>query len=418
MNNGVKDKSNRTSALYQLLSPDGYYSYLGLEKPVMKFGTRFSLDHHHHDDDQNDDELKSMIELIHKNYRKLSLKHHPDRKGGDAETFRVLARARKVLTTPKLRREYDLLGLDLDDDEVGEEHQQHHDNSPDTNTSTTSPIMKGNNESPTSEPQDSTGSSKKDTSSGGGGGTTNDSVLSAVASATLASLIQMMVRTAIMAIVSTLVSRYTILLFLAAVLLLIILVRVHQNKGGKKEFAILISIFSGIFLMYYGRNHDYYWIFWFGQFFLFRSKIFPHFLYLLKINSPPFFVVSYRSLHSNYGCFQGETLTMSIFICNSFLLTTTRAIAGASIGSAIVAFFLHGKLWRYVMVEVFFGVLLILAALVFPILEMILEEIIRDKMSKVGEKIRAHSLRIEEEMKRLGVLSSSSPHVVEKQSSI
>jgi len=237
--------------------------------------------------------------------------------------------------------------------------------------------MKGNNESPTSESQDSTGSSKKNTSSGGGGWTTNDSVLSAVASATLASLIQMMVRTAIMAIVSTLVSRYTILLFLAAVLLLIILVRVHQNKGGKKEFAILISIFSGIFLMYYGRNHDYYWIFWFG-----------------------------------------ETLTMSIFICNSFLLTTTRAIAGASIGSAIVAFFLHGKLWRYVMVEVFFGVLLILAALVFPILEMILEEIIRDKMSKVGEKIRAHSLRIEEEMKRLGVLSSSSPHVVEKQSSI
>jgi hypothetical protein len=307
--------------------------------------------------------------------------------------------------------------LDLDDDEVGEEHQQHHDDPHDNNTSTTSPIMKGNNDSSTSEPQDNTGSSKKNTSSGGGGGTTNDSVLSAVASATLASLIQMMVRTAIMAIVSTLVSRYTILLFLAALLLLIISVRVHQNKGGKKEFAIVISIFSGIFLMYYGRNHEYYWIFWFGQFFLFRSKNIP--LFIPSENQfTPFFVVSYRSLHSNYVCFQGETLTMSIFICNSFLLTTTRAIAGASFGSAIVAFFLHGKLWRYVMVEVFFGVLLILAALVFPILEMILEEIIRDKMSKVGEKIRAHSLRIEEEMKRLGVLSSSSPHVVEKQSSI
>ncbi len=110
---------------------------------------------------------------------------------------------------------------------------------------------------------------------------------------------------------------------------------------------------------------------------------------------------------------------MSIFICNSFFLTTPRAIAGASIGSAIIAFFLHGRVWRYVMAELFFGMLLILAALVFPILEMILEEIIRDKMSKVGEKIRAHSLRIEEEMKRLGVWShSSSPPVVGKQTSI
>lgn len=260
MNNGAKDNTSRTSALYQLLSPDGYYSYLGLEKPAMKFATRFSLDHHHHDDDPNDDELNAMVELIHKNYRKLSLKHHPDRKGGDAETFRVLARARKVLTTPKLRREYDLLGLDLDDDEVGEEHQQHHDDPHENNNSTTSPIMKGNNDSSTSEPQES----KKNTSAGGGGGTPNDTVLSAVASATLASLIQMMVRTAIMAIVSTVVSRYMILLCLTALLLLIILVRVHQNKGGKKEFAVLLSIFIGIFLMYYGRNHDYNWIFWFG----------------------------------------------------------------------------------------------------------------------------------------------------------
>lgn len=46
-----------------------------------------------------------------------SLKHHPDKRGGDAETFRVLNRAQKVLMNPKLRQQYDILGLDLDDDE-------------------------------------------------------------------------------------------------------------------------------------------------------------------------------------------------------------------------------------------------------------------------------------------------------------
>ena len=36
--------------------------------------------------------------------------------GGDAETFKVLARAYRVLLNPKLREQYDILGIDLDDD--------------------------------------------------------------------------------------------------------------------------------------------------------------------------------------------------------------------------------------------------------------------------------------------------------------
>jgi hypothetical protein len=78
MNNGTRYNDSRTSALYQLLSPDGYYTYLGLEKPVVKSATGFSFDHHQ-DVDKDDDEFSAMIEMIHKNYRKLSLKHHPDR---------------------------------------------------------------------------------------------------------------------------------------------------------------------------------------------------------------------------------------------------------------------------------------------------------------------------------------------------
>ena len=85
-----------TDAMIQLLAPDGYYCYLGIPKAETAV----------FDED-----------LIKKNYRKLSLKHHPDRNGGDADTFRLLNRAQKVLTNAKLRQQYDILGLDLDDDE-------------------------------------------------------------------------------------------------------------------------------------------------------------------------------------------------------------------------------------------------------------------------------------------------------------
>jgi curved DNA-binding protein CbpA len=95
-----------SDALMQLWSPDGYYTYLGVSKRV---GTA--------------DDNSVEKDAIKKNYRKLSLKHHPDRSGGDAETFRVLNRAQKVLTNPKLRQQYDILGLDLDDDE--DEHHPH-----------------------------------------------------------------------------------------------------------------------------------------------------------------------------------------------------------------------------------------------------------------------------------------------------
>lgn len=91
----------------RLTKPDGYYTYLNVPKGVPS--------------KENPDETTIDEDLIKKNYRKLSLKHHPDKPGGDDETFRVLNRAQKVLTNPKLRKQYDILGIDLDDDE---EHEQ------------------------------------------------------------------------------------------------------------------------------------------------------------------------------------------------------------------------------------------------------------------------------------------------------
>lgn len=56
---------------------------------------------------------------------------------------------------------------------------------------------------------------------------------------------------------------------------------------------------------------------------------------------------------------------------------------------------LRGNAWKYatlVGLELFVAVV---AALAFPIMEMILEQILNEKMRKVGEKVRAHSERLE-----------------------
>ena len=98
----------------ELLAPDGYYHYLQIDKPPSRkaaasntaSSTSETAPLHAVDED-----------AVKKAYRKLSRKHHPDKLGGDADTFRLLNRAHKVLTTPKLREQYDILGIDLDDDE-------------------------------------------------------------------------------------------------------------------------------------------------------------------------------------------------------------------------------------------------------------------------------------------------------------
>ena len=49
-------------------------------------------------------------EDIKKSYRKLSLKHHPDRTGGDSEMFKKINASYEVLGDPEKRRNYDMTG--------------------------------------------------------------------------------------------------------------------------------------------------------------------------------------------------------------------------------------------------------------------------------------------------------------------
>lgn len=174
-------------ALSILLSPDGYYTYLSIPKPdPSTIGPKYLTSQQPNSADNADNAVD--IDQVKKNYRRLSLKHHPDRKTGDPETFRILTRAKIVLSSPKLRREYDLVGLDLDDDaeEVAEDDE-------------------GNASSANGE------SEKKEQKENNGGNSKTETVMGYLASATLAGILQMVVRTGMMGLVSVLLSRYIVL---------------------------------------------------------------------------------------------------------------------------------------------------------------------------------------------------------------
>lgn len=163
------------SALIELLAPDGYYRYLGVTKPMAGAVPASAAEPSGNEAKKaasssssgstagNKNAATIDEDAIKKNYRKLSLKHHPDKAGGDADTFRVLNRAQRVLMNPKLRQQYDILGIDLDDDD-----EDHHQNS-------------GNNNSP----EDGDG---KETSSSQG-------IVQEIASTVLSGVIQLGVRT-------------------------------------------------------------------------------------------------------------------------------------------------------------------------------------------------------------------------------
>jgi len=52
----------------------------------------------------------STQDEIKKSYRKMSLKHHPDRKGGDSEMFKNINAAYEILSDPQKKKSYDLTG--------------------------------------------------------------------------------------------------------------------------------------------------------------------------------------------------------------------------------------------------------------------------------------------------------------------
>mmetsp|Transcript_34697 Transcript_34697/g.41508 ORF Transcript_34697/g.41508 Transcript_34697/m.41508 type:complete len:172 (-) Transcript_34697:86-601(-) len=100
-----------------------------------------------------------------------------------------------------------------------------------------------------------------------------------------------------------------------------------------------------------------------------------------------------------------ETTVMTLFILNS--LTTDKSTpvrpspmvcGGYTALSAIVCLWIRGRVWRYAILVVLELGCALSAVLVFPLMEMVLEEIMKDKLKKIGEKVRAYATVLEEEV--------------------
>ena len=243
-----------TRVLMQLMAPDGYYTYLQIPKPR-----------------SDKDEIDTA--LLKKNYRKLSLKHHPDRATGHVETFRALNRAHVVLLHSKLRQQYDLLGIDLEED-----HHDDHD---------------GNQESHKQDDQDQQGDENNN------GAAAPETLVSAFASAALAGVLQATVRTGMyitthlyyiyivydlliipsfcfsfvvvmMGLTAVLLTRYLLLIVPAGLFLVFTAFRIQKLPGSTGWDACHPLVLGlGLVLMHYGRTlpeQTWSFFFWIGAY--------------------------------------------------------------------------------------------------------------------------------------------------------
>lgn len=301
-----------------MLAPDGYYTYLNIPK------ARISSSDKKTSEDQID------LDLVKRNYRKLSIRHHPDKPGGDVDTFRTLKRAQTVLSNHKLRQQYDILGLDLDDDEVEQNNSG-------------------------SEDEDNAAQSQ----------TTSQGIVQDIASAALTAVLQVGVRTVILGAISLIASRYLLTLVPALAFLGFIFYKVRSAPiDSKLELMSPWFIGIGMIIMYQASSGSWSTISSDG------TRSISWLLYWLG-ESITIFMFTYNSLESK------PSFSNSLYL---------YAILVFGILSAL---WFRGRFWNYLIViglEVLFAIFI---AVSFPVFEMILEAILNDKLKKVGDKIRA-----------------------------
>ena len=99
----------------------------------------------------------------------------------------------------------------------------------------------------------------------------------------------------------------------------------------------------------------------------------------------------------------GEALVMTLFCLNTLSsreATTLRPSLPLSLGLyfifGLLALYIRGKGWRYIScLSIELGCALV-AVLVFPMMEMLMETLIDEKLKKVGERVRLYSKVMEE----------------------
>jgi hypothetical protein len=104
----------------------------------------------------------------------------------------------------------------------------------------------------------------------------------------------------------------------------------------------------------------------------------------------------------------GEVLIMTMFCLNTVASkeagTTLRPTLGLGIGFYIffglIALYIRGKGWRYITCLAIELGCALTAVLVFPIMEMIMDTLVDEKMRKVGERVRLYSKVMEDNYKK------------------
>ena len=94
----------------------------------------------------------------------------------------------------------------------------------------------------------------------------------------------------------------------------------------------------------------------------------------------------------------GEAVVIGMFTYNSIggsLPGGPVVYGGIAVFSIVMALWIRGRFWTYVSLLVFEGVLILFVIMAFPIMEMILETILNEKLRKVGDKVRAHQKQME-----------------------
>jgi TctA family transporter len=71
-------------------------------------------------------------------------------------------------------------------------------------------------------------------------------------------------------------------------------------------------------------------------------------------------------------------------------LTNPLVVAAIFVFAALAALWFRGSFWNYLMTLLFTGLLAILVAFAFPLMELILDAILQEKLKKVGERVRQH----------------------------
>lgn len=124
---------------------------------------------------------------------------------------------------------------------------------------------------------------------------------------------------------------------------------------------------------------------------------------------PPLLIISGMLIMSNAAAlgetyswtFQywlGESLVIAIFCYNSLVAALLAGgvifYVGVSLFSILAALWCRGSMWNYGVVLGIVAVLAVVVALLFPMIELLLDAILNEKLKKVGEKVRQQHILI------------------------